>query len=293
MKIKFNLLNLLIFGSILISSGLQAQEVFGKWKVVNDAGRVNSIVEIYEKVVLLKLNRPDSLNALSKGLIEDLNHALDIIENDPHYSVIVLTGNGKAFAAGADIKEMMSKSFQDVIENDFIKPWEKISSISKPTIAAVNGYALGGGCELAMMCDLLIASEKAKFGQPEINLGTFPGSGGTQRLPKTIGKAKAMDLILTARMIDADEAEKLGLTSRVLIEDNFIEQVLEIAKEISEKSLPVLKMAKAAVNGAFENTLSQGVLYEKKIFQSTFALEDRKEGMQAFIEKRKPKFENK
>jgi len=253
----------------------------------------NIIVEIYEKVVLLKLNRPDSLNALSKGLIEDLNHALDIIENDPHYSVIVLTGNGKAFAAGADIKEMMSKSFQDVIENDFIKPWEKISSISKPTIAAVNGYALGGGCELAMMCDLLIASEKAKFGQPEINLGTFPGSGGTQRLPKTIGKAKAMDLILTGRMIDADEAEKLGLTSRVLIEDNFIEQVLEIAKEISEKSLPVLKMAKAAVNGAFENTLSQGVLYEKKLFQSTFALEDRKEGMQAFIEKRKPKFENK
>ena len=162
----------------------------------------NIIVEVYEKVVLLKLNRPDSLNALSKALIEDLNHALDIIENDPNYSVIVLTGNGKAFAAGADIKEMMSKSFQDVIENDFIKPWEKISSISKPTIAAVNGYALGGGCELAMMCDLLIASEKAKFGQPEINLGTFPGSGGTQRLPKTIGKAKAMDLILTARMID-------------------------------------------------------------------------------------------
>ena len=253
----------------------------------------NILVEIYEKVVLIKLNRPDSLNALSKGLIQDLNHALDIIDNDSKYSVIVLTGVGKAFEAGADIKEMMSKSFQNVIEEDFIKPWEKISGITKPTIAAVNGYALGGGCELAMMCDLLIANENAKFGQPEINLGTFPGAGGTQRLPRAIGKAKAMDLILTARMMDVDEAEKLGLVSRKLSSDNFIELVLEIAKDISDKSLPVLKMAKAAVNGTYENCLSQGILFERKIFQSTFSLEDRKEGMQAFINKRKPNFRNK
>ena len=259
-------------------------------------------------------------NALGPEMTAQLIEALDTFESSPELRVLVLTGQDPSFCSGANVR-----GFQDQIGqpgespgffsampwkdmnpefslknpkvqdensvNQFI-PW-RLWQIQKPTIAAVNGYALGGGCELAMMCDLLIASEKAKFGQPEINLGTFPGSGGTQRLPKTIGKAKAMDLILTARMIDADEAEKLGLTSRVLIEDNFIEQVLEIAKEISEKSLPVLKMAKAAVNGAFENTLSQGVLYEKKIFQSTFALEDRKEGMQAFIEKRKPKFENK
>ena len=253
----------------------------------------NILVEVYEKVVLLKLNRPDSLNALSKGLIEDLNHALDIIDRDPNYSVIVLTGEGKAFAAGADIKEMMSKSFQEVIDEDFIKPWEKISYFSKPTIAAVNGYALGGGCEIAMMCDLLFACKDAKFGQPEINLGTFPGAGGTQRLPKAIGKAKAMDLILTARMMDADEAEKLGLISRILPNDNFVNEVLKIAKNISKKSLPALKMAKAAVNGAYENNLSHGILFERKIFQSTFSLEDTKEGMKAFIEKREPNFSDK
>jgi len=253
----------------------------------------NILIEMHNRVVLLKLNRPDSLNALSKGLIEDLNHALNIIEMNSSYSVIVITGVGKAFAAGADIKEMSSKSFQDVLEEDFIKPWENISAISKPTIAAVNGYALGGGCELAMMCDLLFASNKAKFGQPEINLGTFPGAGGTQRLPKAIGKAKAMDLILTGRMMDALEAEKLGLVTRILPEKNFLEEVISIAIDIASKSLPVLKMAKAAVNGSYENTLSQGILYEKKIFQSTFALEDRKEGMSAFIGKRRPKFKNK
>ena len=184
-------------------------------------------------------------------------------------------------------------SIADVLEDDFIKPWEYISQITKPTIAAVNGYALGGGCELAMMCDLIFASEKAIFGQPEINLGTFPGAGGTQRLPKFVGKAVAMDLILTARTMKPLEAESLGLVSRVLDESNFIEETLDIAKSIAEKSLPILKMAKAAVNGAFENTLSQGVLFEKKLFQSTFALEDRKEGMKAFIEKRKPNFKNK
>ena len=253
----------------------------------------NIKLEIHDRVVLLKLNRPDSLNALSKELVADMNNALNIIENSSKYSVVILTGEGKAFAAGADIKEMSSKSFQDVLEDDFIKPWEYISQITKPTIAAVNGYALGGGCELAMMCDLIFASEKAIFGQPEINLGTFPGAGGTQRLPKFVGKAVAMDLILTARTMKPLEAESLGLVSRVLDESNFIEETLDIAKSIAEKSLPILKMAKAAVNGAFENTLSQGVLFEKKLFQSTFALEDRKEGMRAFIEKRKPNFKNK
>jgi len=218
--------------------------------------------------------------------------ALEIIENDETISVIVITGSSKAFAAGADIKEMLSKSFIDIVNNDFIKPWEQISYCNKPTIAAVDGYALGGGCELAMMCDLLIANENTKFGQPEINLGVFPAAGGTQRLPKAIGKAKAMDMILTGRMIGAIEAEKLGLVSRIIPSEGFIEKVLEIAFEIAEKSLPALKMAKDAINSSYENTLSQGIVYERRLFRSSFSLEDRKEGMKAFIDKRKAIFKN-
>ena len=252
----------------------------------------NIKIKMIEKVVLITLNRPKALNALSSDLIDDLNHALDIAEKDKNISVIVLTGSSKAFAAGADIKEMRSISFTDLINNDFIKPWEKISLCKKPTIAAVDGFALGGGCELAMMCDLLIANENTKFGQPEINLGVFPAAGGTQRLPKAIGKAKAMDMILSGRMMGVEEAEKLGLVSRVISSDNFLGQVLEIAKGISEKSLPALIMAKDAINSSYETSLSQGIIYERRLFRSAFSLDDQKEGMQAFIEKRKAKFKN-
>jgi enoyl-CoA hydratase len=252
----------------------------------------NIITKVISKVALITLNRPEALNALNNDLITDLNDALNIIENDENISVIVITGSKKAFAAGADIKEMEKKTFIDLINNDFIKPWEKISYCSKPTIAAVDGYALGGGCELAMMCDLLIANESTKFGQPEINLGIFPAAGGTQRLPKAIGKAKAMDMILTGRTMDVIEAEKLGLVSRVLPSEGFLEKVIEIAIKISEKSLPALIMAKDAINSSYENTLSQGIIYERRLFRSSFSLEDRKEGMKAFIDKRKAVFKN-
>ena len=252
----------------------------------------NIITKVISKVALITLNRPEALNALNKDLITDLNDALNIIENDKNISVIVVTGSKKAFAAGADIKEMEKKTFIDLINNDFIKPWEKISYCSKPTIAAVDGYALGGGCELAMMCDMLIANENTKFGQPEINLGVLPAAGGTQRLPKAIGKAKAMDMILTGRMMDVIEAEKLGLVSRIISSEGFLEKVIEIATEISEKSLPALIMAKDAINSSYENTLSQGIIYERRLFRSSFSLEDRKEGMKAFIDKRKAVFKN-
>ena len=252
----------------------------------------NIKIKVISKVVLITLNRPEALNALSRDLITDLNDALDIIENDENLSVIVITGSRKAFAAGADIKEMISKDFIDIVNNDFIKPWERISFCKKPTIAAVDGYALGGGCELAMMCDLLIANENTKFGQPEINLGVFPAAGGTQRLPKAIGKAKAMDMILSGRMMDALEAEKLGLISRIISSENFLEKVIEIAQNLSEKSLPALMMAKDAINASYETTLSQGIVFERRLFRSSFALKDRKEGMQAFIDKRKAVFKN-
>ncbi|MDG2001112.1 MAG: enoyl-CoA hydratase-related protein [Alphaproteobacteria bacterium] len=252
----------------------------------------NIKIKIIERVILITLHRPEALNALSRDLIDDLYHALDNAEQDKKISLIILTGSSKAFAAGADIKEMNSKSFTDLINDDFIKPWEKISSCKKPTIAAVDGYALGGGCELAMMCDLLIANENTKFGQPEINLGVFPAAGGTQRLPKAIGKAKAMDMILSGRMMGAVEAEKLGLVSRIISSENFLDQVLEIAKEISEKSLPALIMAKDAINSSYDTSLSQGIIYERRLFRSAFSLDDQKEGMQAFIEKRKAKFRN-
>ncbi|MBH87793.1 MAG: enoyl-CoA hydratase [Pelagibacterales bacterium] len=252
----------------------------------------NIKIKIIERVILITLNRPSALNALSSGLIDDLNHALKVAEKNSNISVIVITGSSKAFAAGADIKEMIAKSFSDLIDNDFIKPWEKLSLCKKPTIAAVDGYALGGGCELAMMCDLLIANENTKFGQPEINLGVFPAAGGTQRLPRAVGKAKAMDMVLSGRMMGAEEAEKLGLVSRIISSDNFIENVIEIAKEISEKSLPSLIMAKDAINSSYETSLSQGIIYERRLFRSAFSLEDQKEGMSAFIEKRKAKFKN-
>ena len=252
----------------------------------------NITIKLIAKVILITLNRPKALNALSSALIDDLNHALSVAEKNKNISVIVVTGSSKAFAAGADIKEMISKSFTDLIDNDFIEPWEKITLCKKPTIAAVDGYALGGGCELAMMCDMLIANENTKFGQPEINLGVFPAAGGTQRLPRAVGKAKAMDMILSGRMMEVEEAEKLGLVSRIISSENFLDKVLEIAKEISEKSLPALIMAKDAVNSSYETSLSQGIIYERRLFRSAFSLEDQKEGMRAFIEKRKAEFNN-
>ena len=242
------------------------------------------------KVGLITLDRPKALNALNSELIGELNRALDGFEADADIGAMVLAGGDRAFAAGADIKEMQPKSYMDAFFGDFIGPWDRVTRCRKPVIAAVAGYALGGGCELAMMCDILIAAETARFGQPEIKLGTFPGSGGTQRLPRAIGKAKAMDLILTGRMMDAAEAERAGLVSRIVAPGAVLETALEVGETIAGLSLPAVIMAKEAVNRSQESALSEGILFERRVFYSTFALEDQKEGMAAFSEKRKPRF---
>lgn len=245
------------------------------------------------KVGLITLNRLDVLNALSEKLMRDLGNALDICENDKEIHCMVLTGSEKAFAVGADIKEIENKTYMDAYLGDFItKDWEKISACRKPIIAAVSGYALGGGCEIAMMCDFIIASESAKFGQPEVTLGTMPGSGGTQRLARSIGKPKAMDLCLTGRLMDAHEAERAGLVSRVVPEAQLKEETLKVAQKIASYSLPILMMIKEAVGRAFETPLSEGLRFERRLFYSTFALEDQKEGMMAFLEKRPPVFKD-
>lgn len=249
-------------------------------------------VTINKKISIITLNRPDALNALNQILISELNDALNKIEKDNSISVVILKGSKKVFAAGADIKDMIKKDFKDLIEYDFIAPWERISTFRKPIIAGVAGYALGGGCEIAMMCDFIIAADNAKFSQPEINLGTFPAAGGTQRLPRFIGKAKAMELILTGRLMDAKEAEKAGLVNRVVAVESLDEELIKVAENISSKSLPILMLAKESVNRAFETNLKEGILFERRLFQSTFALNDRKEGMDAFINKRKPNFQN-
>ncbi len=245
-----------------------------------------------DKVGLITLDRPKALNALNSELVGELNAALDGFEADTGIGAVVITGSERAFAAGADIKEMQPKTYMDAFFGDFIGPWDRVTRFRKPTIAAVAGYALGGGCELAMMCDILIAAETAKFGQPEIKLGTYPGSSGTQRLPRAVGKAKAMDLILTGRMMDVVEAERAGLVSRVVAPDALIDTALEVGETIAGMSLPVVMMAKEAVNRAHETTLSEGILFERRVFYSTFALEDQKEGMAAFAEKRAPAFKN-
>ena len=245
-------------------------------------------------VAQVTLHRPDALNALNSQLMAELADALDGYEADPGVGCIVITGSAKAFAAGADIKEMAAKTFPATYVNDFISgPWERVASCKKPIIAAVSGYALGGGCELAMMCDTIICTENAKFGQPEITLGILPGIGGTQRLVRAVGKAKAMDMILTGRMIDAEEAERSGLVSRIVSADDLLlEEALEMARKIAALSGPSVMMAKEAINRAFEVSLSEGVRFERRLFQSVFATFDQKEGMAAFIEKRKPKFTN-
>ena len=244
------------------------------------------------KVGLITLNRPAALNALNAQLILELNEVLDACEADPETGAMVLTGSEKAFAAGADIKEMKDKTFADVIADDFIAPWERLSRCRKPVIAAVSGYALGGGCELAMMCDFIIASETACFGQPEIMLGVIPGAGGTQRLTRAVGKSKAMDLCLTGRHMDAAEAERAGLVSRVVPAAGLLDAAMKAAEKIASFSLPAVMTAKEAVNRAFETSLAEGIRFERRAFQSLFATGDQKEGMAAFTEKRPAQFKN-
>lgn len=250
------------------------------------------LVENRGKVGLITLNRPQALNALNSAVLRDVIAALDAFEADAGIGAVVITGSEKAFAAGADIKEMQEKSYIEMYQADFFAGWDAMLRIRKPVIAAVSGYALGGGCELAMMCDFIIAGDNARFGQPEITLGVMPGMGGSQRLTRFVGKAKAMDMCLTGRMMDAAEAERSGLVSRVVPAGELIEEALKAAAKIAEFSLPVVMMTKETVNRAYETTLAEGLRFERRVFHSMFALEDQKEGMNAFIEKRKPAFRN-
>ncbi|RIK95201.1 MAG: enoyl-CoA hydratase [Proteobacteria bacterium] len=253
----------------------------------------NIIVERLDGVAVITLNRPKALNALNGQLMDELTDALRAIEADAAIGATVITGSEKAFAAGADIKEMQSKSYMDVFMEDFItNNWEAATRCRKPIIAAVAGYALGGGCELAMMCDFIIAADNAKFGQPEINLGVIPGAGGTQRLTRFVGKSKAMDMCLTGRMMDAAEAERAGLVSRVVPLDKLKEEALKAAQTIAKLSRPAVMIAKEAVNRAYETTLTEGVRFERRVFHSLFATEDQKEGMSAFAEKRPAQFKH-
>lgn len=250
------------------------------------------LTETRGPVGIITLNRPKQLNALNDQLISELNSALDSFENDPEIGAIVITGSEKAFAAGADIKQMAGFGFMDAWSRDFIAPWQRVANRRKPIIAAVAGYALGGGCELAMMCDIIIAADNAKFGQPEINLGTIPGAGGTQRLVRAIGKSKAMEMVLTGRMMSAEDAERANLVSRVVPYAQLLDEAVKLGEEIASKSKPIVQMAKECVNRAFETTLSEGLLFERRMFYATFATEDRREGMAAFAEKRTPRFQD-
>jgi enoyl-CoA hydratase len=254
----------------------------------------NIIAEKKGPVGLITLNRPKALNALSVGLISDLGHALDDMDADKAIRCIILTGSEKAFAAGADIKEMATKTYADVYVEDFITVgWERVTKCRKPVIAAVAGYALGGGCEMAMMCDFIIAADNAKFGQPEILIGTIPGAGGTQRLTRFIGKSKAMEMVLTGRQMDAGEAEKAGLVARVVPLADLLPEAIKTAEKIAALSPIAVMIAKESVNAAYETTLAQGIKFERRIFHSTFATEDQKEGMAAFVDKRKADFKGK
>ncbi|MCC6868919.1 MAG: enoyl-CoA hydratase [Burkholderiales bacterium] len=251
----------------------------------------NILVETRGRVGLVTLNRPKQLNALNDALMDELGAALKAFDADDAIGAMIVTGSAKAFAAGADIGAMAKWSYMDVYKNEYItRNWEAIRAIRKPVIAAVAGYALGGGCELAMMCDFIIAADDARFGQPEIKLGIIPGAGGTQRLPRAVGKAKAMDLVLTGRMMNAEEAERAGLVSRVVAADKLVDEAMAAATTICEYSLPVVMMAKEAVNRAYEGTLADGIHFERRMFHSLFATEDQKIGMQAFLDKTKPQF---
>ena len=252
----------------------------------------NIIVETKGRVGIIRLNRLSALNALSPALVAELSQAIDAFEADDAIGCLLITGNDKAFAAGADIKEMAEKSFFNAFMGNFAADWDRAARARKPIVAAVAGFALGGGCELAMHCDVVIAADNAKFGQPEIKLGVIPGIGGTQRLTRAVGKAKAMDLILTGRIMDAAEAERSGLVARVVLAANLMDEAMKVAETIAGMSLPSVLAAKEAVNRAFETPLAEGVLFERRVFHSLFATEDQKEGMRAFVEKRKPKWKN-
>ena len=251
------------------------------------------LVEKNDGVGVITLNRPEAMNALSEALMKEMTSALDDFEADADIGCILLTGSEKAFAAGADIKEMQSKSYMDAYLEDFIsRNWERVTTCRKPTVAAVAGYALGGGCELAMMCDFIICADTAKFGQPEITLGVLPGAGGSQRLTRLVGKSKAMDMCLTGRMMDADEAERAGLVSRIVPADELLEDAMKTAAKIAAMSRPAAMMVKESINRSYETTLAEGVRFERRLFHSAFATEDQKEGMEAFATKRKPEWKN-
>lgn len=250
------------------------------------------LIEIRGSVALVTLNRPKALNALNSTLMAELADVLSLYEKDDAIGAVVLTGSEKAFAAGADIKEMQGLDFVDAYVSDFIGGWDAVSTFRKPLIAAVSGFALGGGCEVAMMCDFIIASDTAKFGQPEITLGIIPGAGGSQRLTRAVGKAKAMDLVLTGRMMDVAEAERAGLVSRIVPAERLIDEAVEAAQKIASFPRAAVMMAKEAVSRSFEVTLTEGLRFERRLFHSLFATEDQKEGMAAFVEKRKPAFRN-
>ena len=252
----------------------------------------NILVETRGRVGLITLNRPQALNALNSALIADLSAALDAFEADAGIGCIVITGSEKAFAAGADITEMQTKSYMDVYMGNFIDSWQRVTTCRKPVIAAVAGFALGGGCELAMMCDFIIAADTAKFGQPEIKLGVIPGAGGTQRLTRFVGKSKAMDMCLTGRMMDAAEAERSGLVSRVVPAADLVAEAMKAAEAVASMSLPAVMMTKESVNRSYETTLAEGVRFERRVFHSLFATDDQKEGMAAFAEKRKANFQH-
>ena len=253
----------------------------------------NIVVEIKGRVGIIRLNRPQALNALNRALIEELTSAIDAFEVNDAIGCMLITGNEKAFAAGADIKEMADKTFIEAYLGNFTADWDRIARARKPVVAAVAGFALGGGCELSMQCDIVIAADNAKFGQPEIKLGVIPGVGGTQRLTRAIGKAKAMDLILTGRMMDAAEAESCGLVARVVPAANLMEEAMKVADTIANMSLPSVLAGKEAINAAFETSLAEGARFERRIFHALFATSDQKEGMKAFVEKRKPAWKNK
>jgi len=252
----------------------------------------NVLVETKGRVGIIRLNRPQALNALNKALVAELGQAIDAFEADDGIGCLLITGNEKAFAAGADIKEMADKTFIEAYLGNFTASWDCAAHARKPIVAAVAGFALGGGCELAMQCDIVIAADTAKFGQPEIKLGVIPGIGGTQRLTRAVGKAKAMDLILTGRMMDAAEAERAGLVARVVAAAELMTEAMKVAETIAGMSLPSVLAAKEAVSRAFESGLSEGVVFERRIFHSLFATADQKEGMKAFVDKRKPEWKN-
>jgi len=250
------------------------------------------LLDIHGKVGLITLNRPQALNALNAQIVAEINQALDQLERDPNIGCVVLTGSAKAFAAGADIKEMAELKYPQIYVDDLFSDADRIANRRKPIIAAVSGFALGGGCELAMMCDFILAADNARFGQPEINLGVLPGMGGTQRLTRAVGKAKAMELCLTGRLMGAEEAERAGLVARVMPQAELLEEALKVAATIAGKSIPVSMMVKESVNRAFEVSLSEGVRFERRVFHAVFSTEDQKEGMAAFIAKREAQFKD-